>query len=103
MKFCFLGVKCILFSFFLKDHLLFPIIIIIIIFFLSNCMSWIVFLKMGKCLPGSFTVMLATISSADECADKIIEFTDAHTPGAQELVTFLSGFISSLFFAFYFF
>ena len=53
-------------------------------------MSWIVFLKMGKCLPGSFTVTLATISSADECTDKIIEFIDAHTPGAQELVTFLS-------------
>ena len=53
-------------------------------------MSWFVFLKMGKHLPGSFTVMLATISSADECADKIIEFINAHFPAAQELVTFLS-------------
>ena len=53
-----------LFFFFLKDHLLFPICL------LSDRMSWIVFLKMGKCLPGSFTVTLATISSADECADK---------------------------------
>ena len=53
-------------------------------------MSWIVFLKMRKCLSGSFTVMLATISSADECADKIIKFINAHVPGAQKLVTFLS-------------
>ena len=53
-------------------------------------MSWVVFLKMEKHLPGSFTVMLATISSADECTDKIIEFINAHVPGAQELVTFLS-------------
>ena len=53
-------------------------------------MSWIVFLKTEKHLTGSFTVMLATISSADECTDKIIEFINAHTPGAQELVTFLS-------------
>ena len=53
-------------------------------------MSWIVFLKMGKHLPGSFTVMLATISSADECADKIIKFINAHAPGARLLVTFLS-------------
>ena len=45
-------------------------------------MSRIVFLKMGKCLPGSFAMMLATISSADECADKIIEFINLHTPGA---------------------
>ena len=60
-------------------------------------MSWIVFLKMVKHLLGAFTVMLATISSADECADKIIEFIDTHTPGAQELVNFLSGFIPSLF------
>ena len=45
-------------------------------------MSWIVFLKMEKCLPGSFTVMLVTISSADECADKIIKFINAHAPGA---------------------
>ena len=44
---------------------------------------------MGKHLPGSFTVMLATISSADECADKIIEFINAHAPGARELVIFL--------------
>ena len=44
-------------------------------------MSWIVFLKMGKHLPGSFTVMLATISSADGCAEKI-EFINAHVPGA---------------------
>ena len=53
-------------------------------------MNWIVFLKMEKCLPGSFTVMLPTISSADECTDKISEFINAHAPGAQELVTFLS-------------
>ena len=53
-------------------------------------MSWIVFLKTGKHLPGSFTVMLATISSADECADKIIWFINAHAPGTRELVTFLS-------------
>ena len=45
-------------------------------------MSWIVFLKMGKHLPGSFTVTLATISPADECTDKIIEFINAHIPGA---------------------
>ena len=45
-------------------------------------MSWIVFLKMGKHLQGSSTVMLATISSADECTDKIIEFINANTPGA---------------------
>ena len=45
-------------------------------------MSWIVFLKMEKHLPGSFTVTLVTISSADECADKIIEFINAHAPGA---------------------
>ena len=51
-------------------------------------MNWIVFLKMGKRLPGSFTVMLATISSADECADKIIEFINVYVPGARELVTF---------------
>ena len=56
-------------------------------------MSWIVFLKTGKCLPGSFTVMLATISSADECTDKIIKFINAHAPGAQELVFFLSEII----------
>ena len=53
-------------------------------------MGWFVFLKMGKCLLGSFTVMLAIISSADECTDKIIEFINAPAPGAQELVTFLS-------------
>ena len=53
-------------------------------------MSWIVFLKTGKHLPGSFTMTLATISSADECVDKIIKFIDAHTPGARELVFFLS-------------
>ena len=52
-------------------------------------MSWTVFLKMGKRLPGSFTVTLATIS-ADECTDKIIKFINAHAPGAQELVIFLS-------------
>ena len=62
--------------FLLKDHLLFPICL------LSDCMSWIVFLKTGKHLPGSFTVVLAAISSADECADKIIKFINAHTPGA---------------------
>ena len=45
-------------------------------------MSWIVFLKMGKHLPGSLTVMLGTIFSADECADKIIKFINAHAPGA---------------------
>ena len=39
-------------------------------------------------------MMLATISSADECTDKIIEFINAHAPGAQELVIFLSGIIS---------
>ena len=50
--------------------------------FSSDCMSWIVFLKMGKHLLGSFTVMLATISSADECTDKIIKFINAHVPGA---------------------
>ena len=53
-------------------------------------MSWIIFLKMGKHLQGSFTVTLATISSADECTDKIIKFISAHTPGARELVTLLS-------------
>ena len=53
-------------------------------------MSWIVFLKTGKHLPGSFTVVLATISSADECADRIIEFINVHAAGARELVTFLS-------------
>ena len=53
-------------------------------------MSWIVLLKMGIHLPGSFTVMLASISSADECAEKIIKFINAHVPGARELVTFLS-------------
>ena len=63
-------------------------------------MSWIVFLKTGKCLPGSFTMMLATISSADECADKVIEFINAHTPGAQELIIFLSGIISLSLFLF---
>ena len=49
-------------------------------------MSWIVFLKTGKRLPGSFTVILATISSADECTDNIIKFIIAHAPGAQGLV-----------------
>ena len=39
-------------------------------------------------------MMLGTISSADECADKIIKFINSHTPGAQELVIFLSGIIS---------
>ena len=53
-------------------------------------MSWTVFLKMGKHLPGSFAMMLATISSADECTDKIIEFINSYTPGAQELVIFPS-------------
>ena len=53
-------------------------------------MSWIVLLKMGKHLLGSFTVMLATISSTDECTEKIIEFINAHVPEARELVTFLS-------------
>ena len=53
-------------------------------------MRWIIFFKMGKSLPGSFTVMLATISSADECTDKIIGFINTHTSGAQELVIFLS-------------
>ena len=46
-------------------------------------MSWIVFLKMGKHVPGSFTVMLATISFVDECADKIIELINAHASGAR--------------------
>ena len=50
-------------------------------------MSWIVFLKMGKHLPGSFTVVLGTISSADECTDKIIKFINAHAPGARGVVT----------------
>ena len=68
-------------------------IFVLFFFFESDCMSWIVFLKMRKRLPGSFTVMLATISSVDECADKIIKFINAHAPGAQELVIFLSGII----------
>ena len=43
---------------------------------------------MGKCLPGLFILTLATISFADECADKIIEFINAHAPGVRELVFF---------------
>ena len=40
---------------------------------------------------------LATIPSTDECADKIIEFINAHTPGAREVVTILFGFIPFFF------
>ena len=52
-------------------------------------MSWIVFLKMGKCLPRQYTVKLATIFTADECAETILRFINAHVPGAQELVASL--------------
>ena len=45
-------------------------------------MSWIVFLKMGKCLPRQYTVKLATIFTADECAEAILGFINAHVPGA---------------------
>ena len=101
LKFCFsvLHLFCSLLSFFSERspfHFLFVL--------LSDCMSLIVFLKMGKCLPGSFTMMLATISSADECTDKIIEFINAHIPGARELVTFLSCTRNYLYFqTFYFY
>ena len=49
-------------------------------------MSWIVLLKTGKHLPGSFSQRLATISTADECAETILGFINDHAPGAQELV-----------------
>ena len=51
-------------------------------------MSWIVFLKMGKHLPRLYTVKLATIFTADECAETILRFINAHVPGARELVAF---------------
>ena len=47
------------------------------------------FLKMGKCLPRLYTVKLATIFTADECAETILRFINAHVPGAQQLVAFL--------------
>ena len=49
-------------------------------------MSWIVLLKTGKHLPGSFSQRLATIPTADECAETILGFINDHAPGAQELV-----------------
>ena len=49
-------------------------------------MSWIVLLKTGKHLPGSFSQRLATISTADECEETILGFINDHAPGAQELV-----------------
>ena len=49
-------------------------------------MSWIVLLKTGKHLPGSFCQRLATISTADECAETILRFIHDHAPGAQELM-----------------
>ena len=51
--------------------------------------SWIVFLKTGKRLPRQYTVKLATIFTADECAETILEFINVHVPGAQELVASL--------------
>ena len=45
-------------------------------------MSWIVFLKTGKYLPGSFSQKLATISTADECAETILGFINDRAPGA---------------------
>ena len=49
-------------------------------------MSWIVLLKTGKHLPGSFSQKLATISTADECAETILGFSNDQSSGAQELV-----------------
>ena len=49
-------------------------------------MSWIVLLKTGKHLPGSFSQRLATISTADECTETILRFINDHAPGAQQLV-----------------
>ena len=49
-------------------------------------MSWIVLLKTGKCLPGSFSQRLVTISTADECVETILRFINDHAPGARELV-----------------
>ena len=50
-------------------------------------MSWIVFLKIGKHLPGTFSQKLATVSTADECAETILDFINDHAPGARELVS----------------
>ena len=50
-------------------------------------MGWIVFFKIAKCLPGSLSQKLATVSTADECTVTILRFTDDHAPGAQELVS----------------
>ena len=66
---------------------------LLLISLLSDCMSWIVFLKTGKCLPGSFSQRLATISTADECAETIIRFINDHAPGARELVFSFSFFL----------
>ena len=49
-------------------------------------MSWIVLLKTGKRLPRSLSQRLATISTADECAETILGFINDHAPGARELV-----------------
>ena len=62
------------------------------LFLLSDCMSWIVFLKTGKRLPGSFSQKLATISTADECPEIILGFINDHAPGARELVFYLFHF-----------
>ena len=50
-------------------------------------MGWIVFLKIGKSLPGSFSQRLTTISTADECAEAILGFINDQAPGARELVS----------------
>ena len=60
-------------------------------------MSWIMLLKTGKHLPGSFSQRLATISTADECAETILRFINDHAPGARELVfPFLSFFFAKI-------
>ena len=58
-------------------------------------MSCIVFLKTGKCLPGSFSQKLATIPTADECAETILGFNNEHAPGARELVFSFFFFLQS--------
>ena len=50
-------------------------------------MGWIVFLRIGKCLPGSFSQKLATVRPADECTETILRFINDHAPGARELVS----------------
>ena len=77
-------------SYWLQSSLQHPLLhfleILLALFLLSDCMSWILLLKTGKHLPGSFSQRLATIVTADECAETILRVINDHAPGARELV-----------------